>query len=314
MSTMAQRVATSIQKIAALHRASEFTVGDTVLYGKWKNQRGKVIRFFDDERGVPSVEVEPVPKGRKQNKTLGLYKIWKTKEERQKQACVIFSTKCDGNVMLGKVRDRMYDPEICVYHLEVDGTEVCIMFDRTTGFCEGINEHGLGIVNSSLMVLQDEREGVADGDDEPERSPDGIKIVKALSKRTIPEALRTLIMYTPKKFQQGLKGHTLVSDGTEVYALENTRIHTPKALKLAPDVHRASVGVQEAARDGATCRGPDAGVNAGHRESRWRHEPYEVHGQDAHHVSDGGEPRKGRDAPVPGPRALEVRGRSESSP
>ena len=235
MSTMAQRVATSIQKIAALHRASEFTVGDTVLYGKWKNQRGKVIRFFDDERGVPSVEVEPVPKGRKQNKTLGLYKIWKTKEERQKQACVIFSTKCDGNVMLGKVRDRMYDPEICVYHLEVDGTEVCIMFDRTTGFCEGINEHGLGIVNSSLMVLQDEREGVADGDDEPERSPDGIKIVKALSKRTIPEALRTLIMYTPKKFQQGLKGHTLVSDGTEVYALENTRIHTPKALKLAPD-------------------------------------------------------------------------------
>ena len=225
----------SIQKIAALHRAAEFSVGDTVLYGKYKNQRGKVIRFFDDERGIPSVEIEPVPKGRKQNKTLGLYRIWKTKDAHQKQACVVFSTKCDGNIMLGKVRDRMYDPEVCVYHLEVGGTEICIMFDRTTGFCEGINEHGLAIVNSSLMVLQDEREGISDGDSDPERSPDGIKIVKALSKRTIPEALRTLITYKPKRFQRGLKGHTLVSDGTEIYALENTRIHTPKVLKLAPD-------------------------------------------------------------------------------
>jgi DNA topoisomerase IB len=230
MTTMAQRVAA--RRLVA---DGYFAVGDEILFGKYKNKRGKVVRFFDDERGVPSVEIEPVPKGRKQNKTLGLYKIWKTKEHRQKQACVIFSTKCEGNVMLGKVRDRMYDPEVCVYHLEVDGTEVCVMFDRITGFCEGINEHGLGIVNSSLMVLQDEREGVADGDNDPERSPDGIKIVKALSKRTIPEALRTLIMYKPKKFQQGLKGHTLVSDGNEVYALENTRIHTPKAIKLQPD-------------------------------------------------------------------------------
>ena len=230
MTTMAQRVAAR-----RLMADGYFSVGDEILFGKYKNKRGKVLRFFDDERGVPSVEIEPVPKGRKQNKTIGLYKIWKTKEERQKQACVIFSKNCDGDVVLGKVRDRMYDPSICVYHLEVDGTEMCVMFDRITGFCEGINEHGLAIVNSSLMVLQDEREGMADGDTDPERSPDGIKIIKALTKRTIPEVLRTLITYKPKKFQRGLKGHTLVSNGKEVYALENTRIHTPKAIKLKPD-------------------------------------------------------------------------------
>jgi hypothetical protein len=156
----------------------------------------------------------------------------------KKEACVIFSKQCDGNVVLGKVRDRMYDPSVCVYHLEVDGTEMCVMFDRITGFCEGINEHGIGIVNSSLMVLQDEREGMSDGDSEPERSPDGIKIVKALTKKTVPEALRTLIAYKPKRFQKGLKGHTLVSDGKRVYALENSRIHTPKAIRLDPgEVH-----------------------------------------------------------------------------
>ena len=152
----------------------------------------------------------------------------------KKEACVIFSKKCDGNVVLGKVRDRMYDPSVCVYHLELDGTEICVMFDRITGFCEGINEHGIGIVNSSLMVLQDEREGISDGDQNPERSPDGIKIIKALTKKTVPETLRALIAYKPRKFQRGLKGHTLVSNGKEVYALENTRIHTPKVLRLKP--------------------------------------------------------------------------------
>ena len=153
----------------------------------------------------------------------------------KKEACVIFSKQCDGDIVLGKVRDRMYDPEICIYHLELDGTEICVMFDRITGFCEGINEHGIGIVNSSLMVLQDEREGVADGDSGPERSPDGIKIIKALSKKTVPEALRSLISYKPARFQRGLKGHTLVTDGKKVYALENSRIHTPKVLKLTPE-------------------------------------------------------------------------------
>jgi len=213
---------------------TEFSVGDEVRFGKYKNQCGKIVRFFDDDRGVPSVEIEPVPKGRKKNRTMGLYKIWKA-EAQQKQACIVFSKKCDGDVVLGKVRDRMYNPSLCVYHLEVDGTEICILFDRITGFCEGINEHGIGIVNSSLMVLQDEREGLSEGDSDPERSPDGIKIVKALTKKTLPEVLRSLITYKPPTFKRGLKGHTLISDGAKVYALESSKIHTPKVVSLSSD-------------------------------------------------------------------------------
>jgi len=54
-----------------------FEVGTTILYGKWKNKRGKIIAFSKDHWGNPVVEVEPIPKGRKQNKILNLYHFWR---------------------------------------------------------------------------------------------------------------------------------------------------------------------------------------------------------------------------------------------
>lgn len=53
-----------------------FNLGDIVLYGRWKNHRGRVVSFGQDKHGNPTIEIEPVPKGRKQNKVMGLYKIW----------------------------------------------------------------------------------------------------------------------------------------------------------------------------------------------------------------------------------------------
>jgi len=54
-----------------------FAVNDAVLYGKYKNKRGKIVGFGSDKWGNPTIEVEPVPKGRKQNKVFGLYKVWR---------------------------------------------------------------------------------------------------------------------------------------------------------------------------------------------------------------------------------------------
>jgi len=212
-----------------------FSVGEEVLFGKYKNKRGKIVAFGKDDRGIPTVEIEPIPKGRKQNRMMGLYKIWKVPAERTKEACIVFSKKCDGDIILGKVRDRMYDPDICIYHLEIDGTEMCVMFDRITGFCEGINEHGIGVVNSTLMVLQDAREGLTQDGGEPERSPDGVKILKALTYDKVGDVIESLILHKPKRFRRGLKGHTFVSDGNNIFALENTRIHAPKSMKLDSD-------------------------------------------------------------------------------
>ena len=57
--------------------ASYFEVGDVVLYGKYKNHHGKIVSFGQDKWGNPTIEVEPIPKGRKQNKVFGLFKIWR---------------------------------------------------------------------------------------------------------------------------------------------------------------------------------------------------------------------------------------------
>ena len=58
-----------------------FNIGDDILFGKWKNKRGKIVDVKLDERGVPVVIIEPTPKGRKKLVTMGLYKIWKAPEE-----------------------------------------------------------------------------------------------------------------------------------------------------------------------------------------------------------------------------------------
>ena len=56
--------------------ANYFKVGDPILFGKYKNKPGIIVRFFKDGRGLPYVEVEPVPKGRKKNREIGLFNIW----------------------------------------------------------------------------------------------------------------------------------------------------------------------------------------------------------------------------------------------
>jgi hypothetical protein len=57
-------------------KAAFFNIGDIILYGKYKNKKGKVVSFGQDKHGNPTITIEPIPKGRKQNKEMGLYKIW----------------------------------------------------------------------------------------------------------------------------------------------------------------------------------------------------------------------------------------------
>jgi hypothetical protein len=85
-----------------------FNVGDVILYGRWKNKRGLVVRLFTDDRGVPMVEIEPVPKGRKKNKTFSLFKIWHAPEvekEAMKTAARIVS-RFEGEATASRVASR----------------------------------------------------------------------------------------------------------------------------------------------------------------------------------------------------------------
>jgi hypothetical protein len=58
-------------------QAAYFEKGTVVLYGKYKNHRGQVVGFGEDKWGNPTIEIEPIPKGRKHNVVLGLYRIWR---------------------------------------------------------------------------------------------------------------------------------------------------------------------------------------------------------------------------------------------
>ena len=52
-----------------------FSEGDVVTFGRFQNKPGKIVRLWKDERGVPMVEIEPMPKGRKKNRSFGLFRI-----------------------------------------------------------------------------------------------------------------------------------------------------------------------------------------------------------------------------------------------
>jgi len=73
----------SVTRVASLHVAGYFSVGDLIFFGKYKNKRGRIVSFGRTEKGNPTVEVEPIPKGRKKNKTFGLFKIWHTDVEKR---------------------------------------------------------------------------------------------------------------------------------------------------------------------------------------------------------------------------------------
>jgi len=60
-----------------------FKIGDEVLMGKFKNTKGKIVGLNYDKWGNPMLEIEPIPKGRKKNREIGLFRIWRAdiKEE-----------------------------------------------------------------------------------------------------------------------------------------------------------------------------------------------------------------------------------------
>jgi len=56
-------------------------IGTEILYGKYKNKRGKIVGFKTGPKGDQIVVVEPVPKGRKQEKDLKLFTIRQAPKE-----------------------------------------------------------------------------------------------------------------------------------------------------------------------------------------------------------------------------------------
>lgn len=170
---------------------------------------------------------------------------------RQKEACIIAGTRIDGRPILFKNRDRAYDANLRAYHLELRGVEMAFVRDLDSNYLEGLNEHGVGIVNTALMVQADEQEGKgAKGKSKgPMKSKDGPKIFRALMQSSIDEALRELLRNEP------IKGHTFICQGDKLYCIEASRTHEPKVHRL--DLSRVNT------RTNHGVAYPDAGYTKG---------------------------------------------------
>ncbi len=150
---------------------------------------------------------------------------------RCKQACIIAATRLEGRLLLLKNRDRIYKPRICVLRTKITGVEMCGLYDKITGFFEGMNEHGIGVVNSALMVEDDEREGQEDSEQDRKvfTTNDGRRILKALTFDDVDEVVESL-----KTNRKGIHGHTFVSDGKRLVVIEHGKSFTPRVKELDP--------------------------------------------------------------------------------
>lgn len=65
--------------------------------------------------------------------------------------CVILYAEIDGKKILAKNRDRTYKPNIEIIHEIINGIEIAYIKDINSGWVEGLNEHGCGLVNATLL-------------------------------------------------------------------------------------------------------------------------------------------------------------------
>jgi hypothetical protein len=143
-------------------------------------------------------------------------------------ACIIAVGKWDGHQSLLKNRDRNYEPKVRIVHELLDDIEVCYMTDEVTGWNEGLNEYGIGVVNSALSVGRDEAEKklVSQG----KKSKDGERILRALTCKTLDDAIESA-----KTYHGGIKGHTFISTPKKAVALEQTSKHECHVTDLDPN-------------------------------------------------------------------------------
>jgi len=137
----------------------------------------------------------------------------------KKEACVISVGEFGGLRCLLKNRDRTYKPTVKIIHELIDGTEVAYLLDVGTDWSEGMNEFGIGIVNTALLVGRDEAEKKI-VKEVGKKSKDGERIRKALAQDNLDDAVDVLCNY-----HGGVKGHTFISDQDRAKSVEATSKH-----------------------------------------------------------------------------------------
>jgi hypothetical protein len=153
------------------------------------------------------------------------------------QECTIAAVRLDNGNVIAKNRDRGYLAKMEVVHEIVNGVEMVYWRDTETDWSEGMNEYGIGIVNSSLLVRQDEKESnKVFKSKKVKNSNDGKKIRHALKCKSIKDAIKSVVSYDaddPKNV--GIKGQTIVGSPKNIYIVELTSKDTPVITKMGDE-------------------------------------------------------------------------------
>jgi hypothetical protein len=125
--------------------------------------------------------------------------------------CIIVAKYFKGIGWAGaKNRDRNYTPVLDFIENEQHGVDRMMLHDRITGYKEGINSHGISILNTSLDVYDDEREVDAG---HVKSSPDGRTIADALMQDNAIAAAKIII-------KRKMGGCTMVFDRDNMFLIE----------------------------------------------------------------------------------------------
>lgn len=133
--------------------------------------------------------------------------------------CIAAASTIGDNVILAKNRDRPYKPEIQIIRKMVNGVEMALFHDVTTGWAEGINEFGIGLINTALLVGHDEKEKKL-VQKSGKKSDDGPRITAALGYSSLKEVVKTAIT-----LNGGIKGHTFIANKKKGFIIEHTSKH-----------------------------------------------------------------------------------------
>lgn len=147
-----------------------------------------------------------------------------SKDGKLLQECIVSATTIDGDIIMAKNRDRTYKPSLQIVRDYKDGVEFVYIEDIDTGWKEGMNSEGVGILNATLNVKFDENE-MDYINRKGTKTSDGDVIALALSKDNMDTATKVIL-------KNRLNGHTLITGDNGLYALEIDKGHTPVATKM----------------------------------------------------------------------------------
>ena len=129
--------------------------------------------------------------------------------------CIIVGGCIGNNFILAKNRDRRYVPTIqLVRKLSKNGSEMVLMYDKKSQYVEGMNEYGIGIINSTLLNEEDSRSRSG------YNNRQGNIIHRALCAKTLDEAVGIISTHSG-----GVEGHTLVADALRMFHIAVSYTH-----------------------------------------------------------------------------------------